>query len=331
MGISMASLISVIIPTYNSEKFIGQAIQSVLEQTCQPYEIIVIDDGSTDKTKEALIPFIGKITYIFQGNQGPSAARNAGIKAATGDLICFLDADDLWTPDKLARQLAFMEVQPDIGMVCSDHEEFDENGVVLPSFLKKKEETLGPNIIGENSVCNAFRMLLLMNFVSTPTVMVRRVCFESTGLFDEKLWSIEDRDMWLRMAAHFPIACLPGVCCRRRVHSANISKKKELSLQGKITVLEQNWKRFPALVPPGLWRSLLADLYCQFGYHLLQHDRRRAALKAGLRSLGHRMRQGLRNSDRKETSWLMSAGLIPAALLGWKRSRSVWQSFKGWR
>lgn len=321
-------LVSVIIPAYNADQFIAQAIQSALNQTYRSYEIIVVDDGSTDTTKEVLATFGDNIHCLYQENRGPSAARNAGIKIAQGKYICFLDADDLWTSDKLRVQCEFMEQNQDVAFACSDHEEFDAGGIVLRSFLEKKEETLGPNIIGKNPVENAFIKILSMNFISTPTIILRKTCLEKVGLFDEGLWSIEDRDLWLRIAANFPIACIPGICCRRRVHQANISKVKELSLSGKIKVLEKNWKLFPGLAPVGLWRSQLAECYCKFGYLLLEKNQRGSALKAGILSLKHIVLQGTSGPSCRETPWWMSVGLIPSALLGWKISRFLWHPLK---
>ena len=132
-------LVSVVIPAYNSGKFVAQAVESVLAQTYAPFEIIVVDDGSTDETKDVLGRFNGQINYIHQANSGPSAARNAGIRVARGAYICFLDADDLWTPDRLAVQMAFMQANHSIGLLFSDHEEFDEKGIVLRSFLGEKK------------------------------------------------------------------------------------------------------------------------------------------------------------------------------------------------
>lgn len=324
----ISTLVSVIIPAYNAEQFLGQAIQSVLEQTFLPHEIIVIDDGSTDRTREVMKAFGSNIRGLYQQNAGPSAARNAGIRVAQGNLICFLDADDLWTSDKIKEQINFMEKNPDIGLLCSDHEEFDGSGVVLPSFVKKKEEFFGPTIIGNNPIRNAFVKLLSLNFISTPTVMVRKECLEASGLFDESLWSVEDRDLWLRIAANFSIACMEGIYCRRRVHHLNISKEKELSVRGRIRVLEKNWELFPALAPSGFWRGHLADCYCQFGYLLLENNQRWSALKAGILSLKHILLEGFNGKSWRITPWWKSVGLIPAALLGWKISRAFWQPIK---
>src|SRR4051812_17019821 len=112
MNPTQAPSVSIIIPAYNSERYLRASLQSVLEQTYRDYEVIVVDDGSTDGTKAAVLGVEGSIRYIYQSNQGPSAARNTGIAAARGDFICFLDADDSWTPDKLAIQVEFMERNP---------------------------------------------------------------------------------------------------------------------------------------------------------------------------------------------------------------------------
>lgn len=324
----MIPLVSVIIPVYNAEKFIGPAIQSVLNQTFSNYEIIVINDGSTDGTREVLKSFVGKIRYLSQKNKGPSAARNLGIQIARGDLICFLDADDLWVSDKLEVQVTFMENHPDIGLLCSDHEEFDHKRIVLQSFLKKKEDSLGSNIIGKIPIDDPFLKLILLNFISTPTVMVRKKCFDKIGIFDESLRSIEDRDLWLRIAANFSIACLPGICCKRRVHQANISKNKELSLKGRIRVYERNWKLYPTLAPNCIWHSQLADTYCQLGYHLLQNNQRKSAMKLGFLSLKHLLQKGIGISIPRSPSLWSSLGLLLASTFGWKISRALWKSLK---
>ncbi len=119
------SIVSVIIPAYNAEQFISQAIQSVVEQTYQSQEIIVADDGSTDKTGDILKEFDHKVRCIYQEKQGPSAARNANIKVWQGKYICFLDADNLWTSEKMDMQLSFLASKSDIALVFSNHEEFN--------------------------------------------------------------------------------------------------------------------------------------------------------------------------------------------------------------
>lgn len=124
-------LVSVVIPTYNSADFLIQALNSVLNQTYSNYEIIVVDDGSSDNTSQAIEPWRSQIRYIYQDNQGVAAARNRGIDAATGDFIAFLDADDLFLPQKLQQQVAVFEAQPDLGMVISGWQVTDAEGEVI--------------------------------------------------------------------------------------------------------------------------------------------------------------------------------------------------------
>lgn len=126
--------VSVIIPTYNLARYINETVDSVLGQTYKNYEIIIVDDGSTDNTKEALSEYGGKITYIFQENQGVSAARNKGIKEAKGEYIAFLDADDLWLKDKLELQIGLMNSNPEVAMIFTDGESFNEEGLIKASL-----------------------------------------------------------------------------------------------------------------------------------------------------------------------------------------------------
>lgn len=324
----MASLISVIIPTYNAEQFIGQAIQSVLDQSYPPQEIIVIDDGSTDNTKKALLPFMERIIYLAQNNLGPSAARNSGIRAAKGNLICFQDADDFWTPDKLEVQLAFMEANPEIAMVFSDHEEFNEAGIVLSSYLGEKWKAFEviPTVSG--LIENAFGKLVVENFISTPTVMLRKSCLDTAGLFDEEIWSVEDRDLWMRISASFSIACIPRIFCKRRYHQTNISKQKELTLIGRIRVLEKNWALFPELVPGLIWRRELADYYYSLGCALLPKGERWGVFQAVGKSLSFEVALLLRDRSLSIRYLLREVALVCAALLGWKISRFIWRPLK---
>jgi glycosyltransferase involved in cell wall biosynthesis len=276
-------LVSVVTPTYNSGNFIAQAIQSVLEQTYQHHEVIVIDDGSTDETKDVLRGFNSYIKYLYQENRGPSAARNAGIRAARGKYICFLDADDLWVANKLEVQLAFMEHHCDIGLVFSDFEEFDADRILRGSFLAEK--VFRYDIVSEIPIREAFMKLVMENFIPTSTIMVRKECFEKVGLFDESLRSVEDRDMLLRIAAHFGIACIPLVLSKKRVHGSNISGDRELANRSLIKVLEKNRRLFSNLAPATVWRKRLAYSYLGLGYQLLYTNQKKEARQVAIQSL----------------------------------------------
>ncbi|MCA9467859.1 MAG: glycosyltransferase [Nitrospira sp.] len=322
-------LISVIIPAYNAERFIHLAVESVLSQSYPPHEIIVIDDGSTDNTREVLKIFEGKVRCLYQENRGPSAARNAGIRVAEGDLISFLDADDLWTSNKLDSQYAYMMAHPEIAMVFSDHEEFNEKGMSLDSYLGTKLKSFAVFPIETGPIENAFEKLVVENFISTPTVMVRKACLEKTGLFDEEIWSVEDRDLWLRISATFPIACIPKKFCKRRFHQGNISRQQELTLQGRVRVLEKNRKLFRYLVPDAAWQSQLAGHYLDLGFLLLQKGRKWEAFQAGIKTLSYGLEGIAEEGLRVRLPVLFQGcGLLGATILGWRMSRYLWKPIK---
>lgn len=204
--------VSVIIPAYNSSRYLVEAIDSVLRQTRPAYEIIVVDDGSTDNTKVALGPFIEQkqIKYVGQRNAGPAAARNRGIELAAGDLIAFLDADDIWLPNKLERQLPLF-LDENVGLVYGPRIEFSDG----------REKTVNlPRPTG-----NIFPLLIKSNFITNSSVIIRRSVLAETGNFDEdRHWqAIEDYELWLRIAARFKISCVAEPVVKYRLHSNQIS------------------------------------------------------------------------------------------------------------
>jgi hypothetical protein len=169
----------------------------------------------------------------------------------------------------------------------------------------------------------------MVNFISTPTVMLRKSCLQKTGFFDESLWSVEDRDLWLRFAAHLKLACLPRIFCERRVHQSNISKQSDLTQHGRITMLEKNRRDFPLLAPAEVWDGALANHYCQFGWLLLQKGERKRALEAGFRSVAHALRQITKSRVVSPYQWSLGIGLVPASLLGWQFSRFLFRPMRG--
>jgi len=185
--------VSVIIPTYNRGWAIAEAVDSVLEQDFYDYELIVVDDGSTDNTSDILRSYGNAITAIYQSNKGVSAARNRGIEASSGELIAFLDSDDLWLPRKLSRQVAFFKAHPD-AMINQTEEQWIRNGVrVNPKNRHHKFSGM------------IFERSLELCLVSPSAVMVRRHLFEAVGLFDIHLPACEDYDMWLRVSFRYPV------------------------------------------------------------------------------------------------------------------------------
>ncbi len=209
--------VSVIIPTYNRGWVLGEAVESVLAQDYADYELIVVDDGSTDATESVLQPYEERIRIFRQKNRGVSAARNTGIRAASGMLIAFLDSDDLWLPAKLGHQVAFFQQHPD-AVACQTEETWIRNGVrVNPGKRHRKPSGM------------IFEPSLELCLVSPSAVMTRRTLFDQVGLFDESLPACEDYDLWLRVSCRFPIHRLPTpLIIKRGGHSDQLSRKPGL-------------------------------------------------------------------------------------------------------
>ena len=173
-------LVSVVVPTFNYGHCVVDAVESALAQTYVPVEVIVIDDGSTDDTRARLEPYRDRINYVFQPNQGLSAARNTGIRAATGSLIALLDSDDAFHPRKLELQVAHLTAHPAVGVVATDHfTDPAQRWPAVPEPVPVARETLQ-------------RVVATSRFAPS-SVLVRRECFDAVGLFDTSLRSVEDK------------------------------------------------------------------------------------------------------------------------------------------
>jgi glycosyltransferase involved in cell wall biosynthesis len=209
--------VSVIIPTYNRSWCLAEAIDSVLSQTFQDRELIVVDDGSTDNTPALLSRYGSRLRCLRQTNQGVSAARNHGIQAAGGELIALLDSDDLWQPDKLARQVAFFDTHPD-AMICQTEETWIRRGLrVNPKRRHRKPSGW------------IFEPSLALCLVSPSAVMMRRELLEEMGGFDESLPACEDYDLWLRVSLRYPIPLLEEpLVIKRGGHDDQLSRQHSL-------------------------------------------------------------------------------------------------------
>jgi glycosyltransferase involved in cell wall biosynthesis len=186
-------LVTVIIPTYNRGWVVQEAIDSVLDQDFRDYELIVVDDGSNDNTQEILATYGKEITVLKQSNQGVSAARNSGIAAASGQLIAFLDSDDLWLPGKLSSQVKFFKENAD-AVINQTQETWVRNGVRVNP--KKRHHKFSGMI---------FERSLALCLVSPSAVMIRKSLFDTVGVFDEQLPACEDYDLWLRISCRYPV------------------------------------------------------------------------------------------------------------------------------
>jgi glycosyltransferase involved in cell wall biosynthesis len=231
--------ISAVIPAYNNAAYLPDAVASVRAQSVPVREIIVVDDGSTDNTAAVVATLGADIRYLRQINAGPSAARNAGIAAAQGEFIAFLDADDQWTPDKTAQQLAVFEKHPELVLIAADMAETDIDGrtILVPSVLDKHKLRDGFRTLEGRPLPNALSAVLRKNFIPTGTVLVRRDVFDQVGMFNTNIRYGEDLEMWSRIAANFPITCLPEVHMLRRQHGMNATQATAAMLEVILKVM----------------------------------------------------------------------------------------------
>jgi glycosyltransferase involved in cell wall biosynthesis len=206
-------LVSVIIPTYNRKAYVCQAIDSALDQTYPDVEVMVVDDGSTDGTGEVVQARYGdRIRYIYQSNQGEAAARNSAIRHSRGDLIALLDSDDLWKPDKLAKQVALLERRPEVGLVSCHAQAIDADGNLIGTGVMKPDAVL-------DSI--SLERLIFNSPLIIATVIVRRECLEQVGLFWEDIDYGEDRGFCLRVAAIYQVGFVPETLVLIRRHRDN--------------------------------------------------------------------------------------------------------------
>lgn len=241
-------MVSVVMPVYNSEKYLNESIDSVLNQTYKNIELIVIDDGSTDNSSTIVNQYANRLVYIKQDNKGVAAARNAGIAVSKGTYIAFIDSDDIWDKKKVEIQREILDRNPNIGLVYSDHATFDDNGIIFRNVAKGRGMSRPSGDI--------FFDLILCCLFQTSTVMVRRGLLEKVGLFNVDYRSGEDYDLWLRIASCSEVAYAPHVLAMYRQHPLSITNKKpedskeNYEMPMEIIVIEKNLlaskKQFPA-------------------------------------------------------------------------------------
>lgn len=264
---SRAELVSAIIPTYNYGRFVCEAVDSALAQSYPSMEVIVVDDGSTDDTRQRLADYGSRIRYVWQSNSGLSAARNTGIREARGDWVAFLDADDVWHRDKTARQLAAARTLGQPALIGS-------RGVdALPAELPAE-----PTVrwLGVSD-------FLLSLPVGPSGTIVRREAFGTAGLFDESLRSVEDRDMWLRLAARFPAVEVDCPCWWYRTHAGQMHRHAARMAANYRAVLEGFFERHAQFVPLRALGLSYMEADLAWSYYL--EGDRGAALAGLLRSL----------------------------------------------
>jgi len=248
------ALVSAVIPTYNHAALAPDAVESALAQTWPRVEVIVVDDGSTDDTLARLARFGGRITVLRQEHRGPAVARNAGIRASRGEWIAFLDSDDLWMPEKIARCVAALEGAPNAGVAYTAvriHELDTGRRYPLPQY------TMSGNLARD--------LFLECKGVNTSTLVVRRAALDKVGLFDEEFFRAQDWDLMVRLAEQYGYVHVPEILTDRRLHAGSLSvTRQDLYAKYNLLVIQKALARRPDLYS-GLAADSLSRAHFRFG------------------------------------------------------------------
>ena len=255
----MKPKVSVVVTCYNYGKFIVGCLDSLQKQTFSDFEVIVVDDGSTDNSAEKICPYLNdrRFRYINQKNGGQANAKNRGIKESKADLIAFLDADDQWLPEKLEKQIPLF-VKAEVGVVYSCSRLIDAQG--RPMEFNFKGKYLTPR--SGNVSC----WLFLDNFVMFSSSIVRGECFEKFGQFDESLKMGIDWDLWLRISTKYDFDFVDEPLLAYRVgHSGQMSKNIETRQQCSDLIMERILRNYPGVIDKKTVREAYFSTYCRRG------------------------------------------------------------------
>jgi glycosyltransferase involved in cell wall biosynthesis len=274
--VSDSPLVSVVTATYNMGQYVPLAVQSVLEQTYKNIELIIVDDGSTDDTQAVLKPYLAdpRVKYIHQKNQGQTRAKNKGILESTGDYIAILDADDIWLPHKIQKQLPCFEISPDIGVVYTNVKLIDEKGDVLG--IPQRSYFSGM-VSGR---------LLVDNFVNLSSVMISRKCLNKVGIFDERYPMSIDYDLWLRISAYYEFYYVDDVTFYYRIWDGQMSHNYKKRFECAIQIMNSFLEEHPTLVDKKTVREAWAHTYVSQGNYIKRYSsNKRAAFIEYVRAL----------------------------------------------
>ena len=265
-GMNAIPLVSVVVPAYNAAGCVHRALDSILAQTWQDQEIIVVDDGSKDDTFRVLSAYGGRLHVLSQANAGPAAARNYGLRVARGQYVAFLDADDYWLPEKLACQVALLEAHPEIGFCSTASSVVDTQGEHVRDWPCRHAdiETLfmhGAAVSG-----------------STSGVLARRELLLEMGGFDERLRGFEDPDLWIRLTARTAYACLPQALTVVVRTPNSVSGNLAAMCDATLASLTKNRELLPAGKRGGYWRAACAGALADYAKSAYRSGQRGQAL-----------------------------------------------------
>jgi glycosyltransferase involved in cell wall biosynthesis len=270
--------VSVLVPAWNAQAYLADALDSALAQSYRSFEVVVVDDGSTDATTAIARRYAyrsnGRIRLLRQANAGLPAARNAAMAAAQGEFFALLDSDDVWQPNHLAHAVAALDADPTVGLVHANIERMDGEG-----------HSLGVPLRFWNLQPDAYAAIALRHeHVSCPTAVFRRACVDDVGGFDPRFTGLgcEDRDLWLRIAERWRLRYLDLVSARYRIHGSNMSANRERMAAARRALVEKM-----AQSPRGaaLARHAAAMVDSDLGHELLASGDCAGALRAQLRAL----------------------------------------------
>jgi glycosyltransferase involved in cell wall biosynthesis len=261
----MCQLVTVVIPAYNAEVFIAQTIKSVIVQTYPHWELIVVDDGSTDNTANIVSSFNdSRIRYIYQENRGLGEARNTGIHAAQSEIIAFLDADDVWDLKFLEKMVGLLNQHPQAAAVYCGFQYINSQG---QSVGNPRLQVVPLDIFHKTLIHKG-------NWLVPCAVVLRKKLVEEVGLFDGELWGVEDTDMWIRLSARYPFVGLSEILVKYRVHNENMSKDPKHMITGAHRLAEK--RHGPPTGDVLLWPEIK-----RFAYAKLYRHATRSYLAAG--------------------------------------------------
>lgn len=242
--------VSIIIPTYNREKTIEKSIRSVLAQTYTHFELIIIDDGSSDNTKQVVSAIDDeRIVYYKQENAGASAARNKGVTLARYDLIAFHDSDDMWRPEKLEVQMKYLENHPDCDVIYCGFQYHKQNGDSMKAPVFDDVSLLSGRI---------FDTLIVKNMVGTPTMLMKKACFEDVGGFDTSILCLEDWELSLRLSEKYVFGFVNESLMDTYENEGSVSTRTAVMFETKCKMIVK-YKQY--LVEKGLFDKVVMDMF----------------------------------------------------------------------
>ena len=275
MSAQSLPLVSVVIPNYNYARYLRQAIDSVLGQTYPKVEAIVIDDGSSDQSESVLRTYGDRIRWFRQQRQGVSAARNRGIQESRGELIAFLDADDLWQPEKLAKQAASLQ-RPSVGMVCCGLQ-----------FISPDGQLLGTTVAGQSG--QVLKEIALLRWPGSPglgsTALIRKACVDRVGLFDVGLSTSADWDFWRRLSCAFETEMVREPLVLYRLHRTSMHCNVDVFEHDMLRAFSRAFADPEAAAIHPLRRQCYGNLYVMLSGSYLHAGRWARSLHYAMRSI----------------------------------------------